>query len=139
MSIVRPRQHKSKILRRPELEGEPGQGRGQERQPEDGNGAGDEGADCSNAQSRACAPLPGHLVAVQAGDHGGRFTGNIDQDGSCGAPIHGAVINASQHDDGRFGGGLEGGGKEQGHGTHGPDPRQYTDQSSDEYPGETIK
>ena len=84
-------------------------------------------------------PLPGHLVAVKAGDHGSRFTGNIDQDGGCGAPIHGAVINAGQHDDGRFGGGLEGGGKEQGHGTHGPYPRQYTDQGSDEYPDETIK
>ena len=137
--MVKPKTIKVKYSGGPNLNGKLGQRRGQEHQPEDGQGSGNKRAKSGNAQGRARSSLAGHLVAVQTGDDGCRFSGNIDQDRSRRPAIHGPVINSGQHDDGGFGSGFESRGKEQGHGPHGPDARQYPDEGSDEDPDETIK
>ena len=44
------------------------------------------------------AALPRHLVAVDAGDDGGRLAGQVDQDRGGRAAVLRAVIDAGQHD-----------------------------------------
>ena len=83
-------------------------------------------------------PFLGHLMPVQAGDHRGRLTRDIHQDGSGRAAVHGAVIDPGQHDDRGNRGDLEGGGKEQGNGSSRAETGQNTHQRPDKNPEETV-
>ena len=58
-----------------------------------------------DGQGGARAPLAGHLVAVDRGDHRARLPGHVDQDRGRGAAVHRAVVDAREHD--QRGGGLE--------------------------------
>ena len=90
-----------------------------------------------NPQGRAGPSLAGHLVAVQAGNHRGGLSWDVNQDGSGGSAVHGPIIDPGQHDDRRNRGNMKGAGQEQGHGGHRAQPGQNPDQRADQDPDET--
>src|SRR5262245_20328248 len=89
------------------------------------------------ARPSAGPALPRHLVAVDAGHHRGRLTGNVDEDRRRGAAVHRAVIDARHHDDGRRRRHREGGRQQQRHGGDRAQPGQHADQRADEDAEET--
>ena len=76
-------------------------------------------------------PLLGHLVTVEDGDHGGRFTGQPQEHRGNGAAVLGAVEDPGQHDDGGNRLHVVGQRKEDGDGCRGPQSGQHTDQHAD--------
>ncbi len=83
-----------------EAEREPRQRRRDEDQPKGGDRGADEGSDGGDPQGHAPAPLQRHLVAVEGRHDGGRLSGRVQQHGGDGAPVHRAVIDGGEHDDG---------------------------------------
>jgi hypothetical protein len=75
--------------------------------------------------------LAGHLVAVQRRNHGGAFTGDIDQDGCGRATVLRTVIDASQHDEGADRIEPEGDWQQHGDGSDCADARQNADEGAD--------
>ena len=96
-----------------------------------GDGAGDERADGGGGQRLGAAALARHHVAVDGGDDRARFARRVEQDRGGRAAIHGAVVDAAEHDEG--GGGIELGGdrQEQRHGERRADARQHADGGAD--------
>ena len=88
------------ILGRSECQRQHRQRRRQQHQGDEAERAGDERADGGDGERGAGTTLAGHLVAVDAGDHGGRLARNAHQDRRGGAAIHGAVVDAGEQDDG---------------------------------------
>jgi hypothetical protein len=122
--------HDSEDLRGTELQSQFSNRRGQEHQKNDTHRSRDEGPEGRDAQSRACPSLPGHLITVDAGDRGRRFTGDVDQNGRCRTPVHGPVKNAREHNDGRGRRKVEGDRQQQGNGCGWPDSGENPDQGS---------
>ena len=78
------------------------------------------------------AALPGHLVAVDAGDHRGRFARQVDQDGGGGAAVLRAVVDAGQHDQRRHRRQRVGGRQQHGDGGDRADAGQHADQRAEQ-------
>ena len=128
-----PQRRQGEIFGGAEIEGEFGQRRGEEGQADHGNRAGDERSDGGDAQGRARAPFLGHLVAVDAGDDGGRLAGEVQQNGGGRAPVHGAVENPRHHDDRRHRGADDVGDREEkGNGGRRTQTREDADGRADE-------
>ena len=98
------------------------------------DGAGDEGGDGGNAERRAGASLLRHLVAVEAGDHRGRFSRHVEQDRRRRTAVLGAVINAREHDDRAGGIHLEGQRQQHRNGRRRSQSRQHADHGAEEQP-----
>ena len=134
MRMVRPRVIKEKYSGGPNFKPISARGGAISIRPEDADRAGNKGAEGGNPQGRAGPALAGHLIAVQAGDHRGGLPGNVHQDGSGGAAVHGPVINSGKHDDGGNRGHMKSRRQQKGDGRHGPEPRQDAHQGPDEDP-----
>src|SRR5439155_14694606 len=78
-------------------------------------------------------------VAVQAGDNGRRLTRDVEQDRSGGAPIHGAVEDAGEHDDRGGGRDAVGDRQEEGDGGRRSQARQDADRRPDQRPEEAVE
>ncbi len=76
-------------------------------QGDDPQRPGDERPKGGDPESRAGPALPGHLVAVEAGDDRGGLARDVDQDGGGGAAVISPVVDAGQHDNGGGGGDPE--------------------------------
>ena len=96
------------------------------------SGPADERPEGRHAQRRPGPALPGHLVAVDAGDHGGGFPRDVHQDGSRRPAVHGPVVNPRQHDQRGHHVHPDGDRKEQGDGGRGTQPGQDADHRPDE-------
>src|SRR5690606_24730084 len=139
---AQPQNHQGKIFRPPEAERRIGQGRRQEHQPYQRDQPGDEGTDRRDGQSGTRLSLPGHLVTVQGGDHGGGFAGGVQENGGGRPAVHRSVVNPGQQDDGAGGrvfrrhsaGHRRRDGNQEGHSAHGADPRQHADGRADQHP-----
>ena len=90
--------HQREIFRRTELQRDRRERRRRERDQQRRDAAGEERADRGDAERRAGAALPRHLVAVDGGDDGRRFARDVDQDRGGRAAVLRAVIDAGQHD-----------------------------------------
>ncbi len=124
--------HEGEVVRRAEQQ-RPGRHRhGQRGDDEGGGAAGDERADGGDAEGHAGAPLLGHLVAVERGDHRRGLAGDVDQDGRRGAAVLGAVVDAGQHDQRADRVEPEGDRQEHGDGGDGTDARQHADERADQ-------
>ena len=95
--------------------------------------------DGRDAEGRACPALPGHLIAVDAGDDGGCLSGDVDEDGGGRPTIHGPVVNAREHDEARGERGAVGGRQQEGHGAYRSDTGKYTDQRADDHTDKAEK
>ncbi len=127
--------HQGEVLRRIEDQGGPGKGRGQEHEPEHPEGSCDEGPQGGDPQRRSRPTLLGHLVAVQAGNHGGRLAGDIDEDRGGRPAVHRPVGDPAHHDDPGDRVEMIGRRQKQRHGAGRPDSRQDPDQR----PGQTAE
>ena len=94
----KPEHHQREILGRAELQRDFGERRGEQRDQQRADGAGEERADRRGGQRRAGPALPRHLVAVERGDDGGRFARQVDEDRRGRAAVLRAVVDAGQHD-----------------------------------------
>ena len=92
--------HQRGIFRRAEAQRHFRQRRRDQHQRDDAGGAGNEGRDRRHAERLARAPLPRHLVAVEAGHHRGRLARQVEQDRRGRAAVLRAVIDAGEHDEG---------------------------------------
>ncbi len=108
-------EHEGEGFGRAEGQRPPGQERRQRHEQHDAEGAGHERADGGHAERGARASLERHLVAVDAGDHRGRFARRVDQHGGDGAAVHRARVERRQHDDARHGAHPEGERQQEGH------------------------
>ena len=132
-----PQKRQGEIFGGTEIEGEFGQGRGEEGQTENPDGSRHKGSDRGDAQGRARASLLGHLVAVDTGDDGGRLAGDVHQDGSGRSSVHCAVVNARHHDDrGYRGADLIAHGQQQGDRRSGTKAGEDADRRADDRPEE---
>src|SRR6478736_6038077 len=95
-----PEQHQREIFRRAEFHRECGEHRRKCRDEDGPHAAGEEGADGSDGERGAGAPLLRHLITVDTGHHRRRLAWQIDQDGRGGAAVLRAVIDAGEHDQG---------------------------------------
>src|SRR4030095_11641717 len=77
-----------KIFRRPEAQRGCAEDRGEKHQPHKPESSGNEGAQSRDSQSRAGAPLTGHLITIETGNYGSRLARNIDQHRRRGAAVH---------------------------------------------------
>ena len=127
-----PQHHQREIVGRAEQQGHGRERNGQRGDDDGGNAPGDEGADGGDAERHAGAALLGHLVAVERGDDGGGFAGDVDQDGRGRAAVLRAVVDAGQHDQCADGIDAEGDRQQHGDGGDGPDARQHADQGADQ-------
>ena len=116
-----------------------GDDRCQEGQADDGCGSAEEGADGRHAERGAGLALPGHLVAVKDGDHGGRFAGKPEQHGGDGAAVLGAVEDAGQHDDGGHGFDAVGQRQQDGDGCRGAEAGQDADEHADDDADQAVQ
>ena len=91
--------HDREVRRRPDVDGDVGQRRGEERHQQGADGAGDEGADRRGGEGLGGATLPGHLVALDGGHHRRGLTGGVQQDRRRRAAVHAAVVDAGEHDE----------------------------------------
>ena len=82
-------------------------------------------AEGGDPERRPRPALAGHLVPIQAGDDGGRFPRDIDENGCGGSSVLGAVIDPRDHDDGGCRVHVKCQGDQQGNGPRGPNPRQH--------------
>ena len=128
--------HEREILGRAEDERELGQRRGQGRDHEGRDGAGEERADRRDAERDAGPALPRHLVAVERGHDGARFAGDVEQDRGGRAAILRAVIDPRQHDQRRDRVEPEGDRQEDRDGRDRSDARQHADQGAEQAAGE---
>ena len=101
--------------------------------------AGDERTDGAHGQRRTGPPLLGHLVAVDAGDHGGGLARDVQENGGGGAAVHGPVIDSGEHDDGRSRIEAEGRRDEESDAGDGPESRQDADQGADDRPDQAVE
>ena len=129
----------TEVLGGTEFQGKGGKGRGQDRYPQDGKRAGDKGAEGRDAQGRSGPSVPGHLVAVQARHHRGGFPGDVQQDRSRGAAVHGAVEYARQHDHRRDRIHLEGHRQEKRDRCGRPETRQNADGRAQDRPDRAVE
>ena len=106
-------------------------GRGEQGHQEGGDRAGEKGTDGGRGQGHAGPPLTRHLIAVQGGDHRGRFTRQIDQDGGGGAAVLGSVVDAGQHDQGGDRRQDKGDGQQHGDGGGRAETGQHADQGAE--------
>src|SRR5262249_20510808 len=96
-------------------------------------------AERGDAQRRAGASLPGHDVPVETRDDRGRLAWNIDEDGRGRAAVHGAVVDAGQHDDRGDRRHRERRGQKESDRRSGAESRQNPDQRADEDPDEAVE
>ena len=124
--------HQGEVVGRAEQQRHARQRGGERGDDERGDAPGDERADGGNAERHAGAPLLGHLMAVERGDHRCRLAGDVDEDGRGRAAVLGAVVDAGQHDE--RAGRIDAEGDRQQHGDGGDraDARQHADQRADE-------
>ena len=87
------------VLGRPEVERGPGEGRGGEGEDEGRDGAREEGAERGGGEGGPGLALLRHLVAVDGGDGGGGFAGEVDEDRRRRAAVLRAVVDAGEHDE----------------------------------------
>ena len=87
--------------------------------------AGDERADRRGRERRAAAALARHQVALERGHDGRRLAGRVEQDRGGRAAVHGAVVDAGEHDEGGGRVEVEGDRQQQGDGQRRPDPGQH--------------
>ena len=101
------------------------------RQAERRDRAGDEGADGGGGERLGAAALARHHVAVDGGDDRAGLARRVQQDRGGRAAVHGAVVDAAEHDEG--GGRVEVGGdrQEQRHGQRRADAGQHADRGAD--------
>ena len=120
------------VFRGPELNGDVGEPARRQHDPDDPDGAGDERPDGGDREGGARPALPRHLVAVEQRDDRAGLAGDVDEDRRGRAAVHGAVVDAREHD--QRGGGMhrEGGRQEEGHGADGPDAGQHADDRADQ-------
>ena len=97
--------HEPEVFGRTEFQGLVGQQGAEEGQPQDPQRPGDEGADGGDSQSRSAPALLGERISIEAGGHGSDLSRDIEENGSSGTTVHGAVKNSRHHDDRR--GGLQ--------------------------------
>ena len=105
------------------------------RRPERGDehGAdapGEERAERGHAERGSGAPLPGHLVAVDAGDDRRRFAGHVGEDRSGRAAVLRAVVDAGEHDQRAERAQAEGDRQQHRDGRDRPDAGKHPDQRS---------
>ena len=131
--------HEGEIFRRPEFQGQGNQQGRQEHQTEDTEDSGDERTDGGNPQSGAGLAFPGHLVAVEAGHHRGRLTGNVDQDGSGRSAVHGPVIDGGNDDNRGRRVHAVGHGQKKGYAHHRADAREDPDRGPSQTAEESRK
>ena len=132
-----PQRRQGEIFGGAEIEREFGERRREEGQADDGDRAGDERSDRGDPQGRARASFLGHLVAVDAGDDGGRLAGEVQQDGGGRSAVHRSVVDARHHDDRRHRGADHIGHRQQkGDCGRRPQARKYADRRADQRPEE---
>ncbi len=127
------------VLGRAEVQRRARERRGGEREDEGGDGAGEERAERGGGERRAGLALPRHLVAVDGGDRGGRFAGQVDQDRGGRAAVLRAVVDAGEHDE--RGDRREGEGDRQQHrdGRGRADPGQHPDEGAEQHADEAVE
>ena len=131
---VRPRIISEKYSGGPNFRATAGKRRSEEGKADDRQGSGDEGAEGRDPQGRPRPPLAGHLVAVEGGDHGSGFSGNVHQDGGCRSPVHRPVIDPGEHDDGGDGRGVKRRREEKGDRRHRSESGKHPDEGADQHP-----
>ena len=131
--------HEGEVFRGAEAQRDTGQEWRQERQGHDTQRSGDERPERRDPQCRAGPSLARHGVTVQTGDDGGRLARDVHEDGRRRAAVHGAVVDARQHDDGRDRGRRERGRQQQRDRRRRPEPGEDADQGADEHAGEAIE
>ena len=97
-----PDQHEREIFRRLESQCQLRQRRRQRRHQHDRDAGAEERRHRGHHQRRPGAALPRHRIALDHGDGGGRVARQPQQDRRDRAAIHGAVVDAGEHDQ-RFG------------------------------------
>ena len=93
-------QHQREIIRRAELQRERDDDRRKQRQRKCRERAGDERSDRGGGERRRAAAVLRHLVALDGGDDGGILARRVEQDRRGRGAVHGAVIDAAEHDEG---------------------------------------
>ena len=61
-----------------EVQGKPSQRRGDEHEKDDPKGSRNERTDSADSQGRPCPPFTGHLVTIQARNHGASLSRNVN-------------------------------------------------------------
>ena len=93
------KQRQGGVLRWSEVQGDAGDDRGQQREPDDRDGRAHKRADRRDTQGRSRFALFGQREAVEDGDHRGGLPGQAQQHRGDGAAVLGAVVDAGEHDD----------------------------------------
>jgi hypothetical protein len=124
-------QHDGNVVRRLEQQRDLGERRAAERDQQRHHRSGEQRSQRRDCQRRACPAVLGHGVAVEHGDHGRGFAGNLDEDGGGRAAVLRAVENAGQHDQRAHRREPERDRQDHRHGGERSDPRQHADRRSD--------
>ena len=93
-------QHQREIVGRAELQREGDDDRREQRQRKGRERAGDERSDRGGGERRRAAAVLRHLVALDGGDDGGILARRVEQDRRGRGAVHGAVVDAAEHDEG---------------------------------------
>ena len=96
VSMMIPRTINEKYSGGPNFRREFGQRGRHQHQTDDAEAPPDERAQGRHPQRRPGPALAGHLIAVEAGHHAGRFPGDVQQDGGGGTAVHGPIIDPGQ-------------------------------------------
>ena len=125
--------HQREIFRRAEEQGELDEERRQEGDGDRAEGARHEGADRGGRKRRGAAALPGHEIALDRRHDRPGFARRIEQDRGRRAAIHGAVIEAGEHDEGAGRIELCGNRQKQGDGQRRPDAGKDADRRAERH------
>ena len=136
---MRPRNVSAKYSGGPKAQRGCAENRGEKHQPHEPESSGNEGAQSRDSQSRAGAPLTGHLITIETGNHGSRLARNVDQNGSGGAAVHRAIVYSRQHDDRCGGSHFERQRQQQSDGGDRTQTGKHADEGPDKYAGEAEK
>src|ERR687897_1160246 len=130
---------KGERLRRAEVYGEAGQRRGHGHEQDYAYGAGQEGGYRGHGERRSRPPVPGQLVAVNGRNHRGGVPGGGDEDRAYCRPVLGAVVDACQHYEGRYGIHRERERQEEGYGRRRAQTRQEPGDGAEQHPDKAVE
>ena len=132
-------QHQREIVCGVEFQRDAGERRREGGDQQRADAAGDERSDRRDRQRGARPPLPRHLVAVDAGHHGGSLARQVGEDRGGRAAIARAVIDAGEHDERAIRRQPEGERQQHGNRHQRADAGDHADEGAERDAGEAVE